>query len=209
MASNNSTIADNNGNYSDWIEIYNGSDNDIWLGDLYLTDNLNSPSKWLMPDFTLAAGGFILFWADGIPDNGEFHTNFKLSKDGEEIGIFTQNLTVVDELAYGAQDTDISYGRETDGSIDWVLFNTPTPGKTNSPSAVNEYVADANFNIFPNPASGNIAYLSFPINYKVYDIFGKTIDECNFCDKINISGYNKGFYIVVSDNGQQQKLIVN
>jgi spore coat protein CotH len=209
MASNNSTVADDNGNYSDWIEIYNGSDNDIWLGNLYLTDNLNSPSKWLMPDFTLAAGGFILFWADGIPENGEFHTNFKLSKDGEEIGVFTENYTPVDDLAYGAQTSDISYGRETDATIEWIFFSTPTPGESNSSSAVNEFVANANFSIFPNPASGSVVYLSSTINYKVYNIFGKLIDQGKNYDKINILGYNKGFYIIVSDKGHKQKLIVN
>jgi len=209
MASNNSTIADEHGNYSDWVEIYNGSDDDIWLGNLFLTDNLSSPSKWLMPNYTLPAGEFILFWADGTPDNGEFHTNFKLSKDGEEIGIFTENSTVIDELGYGAQTSDISYGRETDGGIEWVFFNTPTPGASNSPNAINEFISDTDFSVFPNPASGTVVHLSSAISYKVYDVFGNLVDQAINYDKINISSYNKGFYIIVSNSGHQQKLIVN
>ena len=208
MASNENTIADENGNYGDWIELYNGSETEIWLGDKFLTDNLDSPSKWQMPDFSLNSGGFVLFWADGSPEDGEFHTNFKLSKDGEEIGIFTENSTAIDEIVYGAQSTDISYGRDKDGSIDWVLFETPTPGVSNSPDAINETIEDL-FTLYPNPSHGEFVYLSRELNYKVYNILGQIVGEAKNYDKINIANYNKGIYIVVSDLGHREKLIVN
>ena len=209
MASNDNTIADEHGNYSDWIEIYNGSDDDIWLGNLYLTDNLGTPNKWLMPDFTLASDGFVLFWADGNPGNGEFHTNFKVSKDGEEIGVFTENHSVVDEIVFGAQTTDISYGREDDGSIEWIFFNSPTPGSSNSASSINELALRNNFTLYPNPASGNTVNLSSFINYKIYNIYGQIIGEGNNSNQINISEYINGIYIVISDKGVKRKLIVN
>ncbi len=209
MASNDNTIADEHGNYGDWIEIYNGSDEDIWLGDKYLTDNLGSPSKWQMPDFTLASDGFVLFWADGKPNNGEFHTTFKLSKDGEEIGIFSENFAAIDEIVFGPQTTDISYGREKDGNINWILFETPTPGASNSPDAINEISGIKEFNIFPNPSTGGIVYLTKLINYKVYNMYGQLVGEAKNYDKINTSNYTKGIYIIVSDKGYKQKLIVN
>lgn len=209
MASNDNTIADENGNYGDWIELYNGSENDIWLGDKYLTDNLGSPNKWQMPDFHLTSGGFVLFWADGNPAAGEFHTSFKLSKDGEEIGIFTENLTIIDEIVFGPLETDISYGRESDGSIDWVLFEIPTPGSSNSPDAINEVTEIDMFTLYPNPAHGETVYLSKKLNYTVYNILGQIVGEAKNYDKINITRYNKGIYIVVSSKGARQKLIVN
>lgn len=209
MAKNDNTIADEYGNYGDWIEIYNGSDDNIWLGNLYLTDNLGTPNKWQMPDITLASGGFKLFWADGKPENGDFHTNFKISADGEEIGIFTENHSVVDEIIFGAQTTDISYGRETDGNISWVLFNIPTPGSTNSPDAIDEINGIEQFVLYPNPATGDVVNLSRNINYKVYNIYGQIVGERNNSNQINVSIYNKGIYIVVSDGGAKQKLIIN
>ncbi|MCK4679133.1 MAG: CotH kinase family protein [Bacteroidales bacterium] len=209
MASNDNTIADEHGNYSDWIEIFNGSDNAIWLGDKFLTDNLGSSNKWQLPDFTLGSGGFILFWADGNPGNGEFHTNFKLSKDGEEIGIFSESFSVIDEIIFGPQTGDISFGRGKDGSIDWVFFETPTPGASNSPDAINEIAGNDGFILYPNPANAEVVYVSSNINYKVYNIFGRIVGEAKNYDKINISGYNKGIYIVVSDEGRKQKLIIN
>ncbi len=46
MADNEETVADEHGNYSDWIEIFNGDDEAVFLGDLFLTDNFNNPEKW-------------------------------------------------------------------------------------------------------------------------------------------------------------------
>ncbi|MBE0655099.1 MAG: CotH kinase family protein, partial [Bacteroidales bacterium] len=88
MADNASTLSDEFGNYGDWIEVYNGDTEAVYLGDLYLTDNLDVPNKWQMPDMDLPVGGYELFWADGTPESGDHHTNFKLGKDGEAIGIF-------------------------------------------------------------------------------------------------------------------------
>ena len=210
MASNNSTIADEQGNYSDWIEIYNGSEEGIWLGDKYLSDNLGSPSKWQMPEFTLGSQMFVLFWADGNPANGDFHTNFKLSKNGEEIGIFTEDHANIDEITFGAQTTDISYGRQQDGNIPWVFFDTPTPGASNSPDAINEeQLATKEFILYPNPTNGGIVKLSKSISFKVYDIYGRLIEQTENYDIINTASYNKGIYIIVSEKGSKQKLIVN
>lgn len=209
MASNDNTIADENGNYGDWIELYNGSENDIWLGNKYLTDNLGSPNKWQMPDFDLESGDFVLFWADGNPGAGEFHTNFKLSKDGEEIGIFTENLTNIDEIVFGEQETDISYGRVKDGNIDWVLFEIPTPGSSNSPDAISEIMKVEMFTLYPNPSNGGVVYLSRKLDYTIYNILGQIVGEAKNYDKINTAKYNKGIYIVVSAEGARQKLIVN
>lgn len=209
MASNDNTIADENGKFSDWIEIFNGTETAVWLGNKFLTDNLDSPDKWQMPDFTLAAGGFVMFWADGNPDDGEFHTNFKLSADGEEVGIFEENLSLIDQKTFGPQTTDISFGREKDGLNNWILFDVPTPGSSNSPNAIFENNIIESFSIYPNPASGSYVNLSKKLNYKVYNTIGQLVGQAKNYDKINITNYNKGIYVVVSDEGSRQKLIVN
>ena len=209
MASNKNTIADEHGNYGDWIELYNGGSVSIWLGDKYLTDNLGSPGKWQMPDHSLAAGEFVLFWADGNPNAGDFHTNFKLSKDGEEIGIFSATSIPIDEKTYGQQESDISFGRKKDGNIEWVLFDQPTPGSSNSPDAIEENPKEIIFSIFPNPSNGGIVSLSKKTDFKVLNIYGQLVEEAVNYDKINTSNYTKGVYIVVSSKGFKQKLIIN
>ncbi|MBK6347144.1 MAG: hypothetical protein IPF68_14675 [Bacteroidales bacterium] len=79
-------------------------------------------------------GGFILFWADDQPEQGSFHTNYKLDKDMEEIGLFdnaASGYALLDGFSYSVQSTDISYGRTTDGSAVWkfsmcLLLEAPT-----------------------------------------------------------------------------------
>ena len=208
MASNDTTIADEHGDYNDWIEVYNPESKTIWLGDNYLTDNLTRPDKWQMPDAYIEPGEFLLFWADGEPEQGPFHTNFKLSKDGEEIGIFNSELATIDEYSFGQQETDISEGRLPNGGFDWVFFEKPTPGASNEASAIHETViADLIF-IYPNPAKGAVVNLSKTCSFKITNIMGQMIDEQKNSHFFNISHYNKGIYFVVIDNGQTLKLII-
>ncbi|MCA9731314.1 MAG: CotH kinase family protein [Deferribacteres bacterium] len=108
QASNTSTVADivDFEDYADWLELYNDSTTPVDLHNYYLTDNLSNPTKWRIPQgATIPAHGFLLLWADGHDVNvGEryqrdywpwdsfntvsLHSNFKLSADGEELGIF-------------------------------------------------------------------------------------------------------------------------
>ena len=62
------------------------------------------------------------------------HTNFKLSKGGEAIGLFNTDAKgnlPIDTVTFGEQTTDISYGRIYDGGAPWVFFENPTPGSQN------------------------------------------------------------------------------
>lgn len=208
MASNEFTIADENGNYGDWIEVYNASSEAVWLGDLFMTDNLDSPLKWQMPDYALEAGGFALFWADGTPEDGPFHADFKLSAGGEEIGIFTATETPIDQMSFGEQTTDISYGRQNDGGANWISFATPTPGYSNQTVATEERQTEPSFLLFPNPASGSYIYLNKPMNYKVYSVLGQLVIDAHEQNSIHISGLQKGVYLFVNDQGMQQKFMV-
>ena len=155
QASNVTTYPDNHDfdDYSDWIEIYNDEDDRIILSGFYLTDDLDNPTKYKIPGGTIIeAKSHILIWADGMDSRHGVtldypwstniipmsfttkwcHTNFKLSKAGEQIGIFTRNGAVVDTLTFGVQIPDVSYGRRTDGSSEWCYFGEPTPGTSNT-----------------------------------------------------------------------------
>ncbi len=134
MADNDHMIADEAGEYDDWIEIYNGENFDIDLNGYYLTDDLADPMQWAFPDVTIPSKGYLLIWADNNLEQPGLHANFKLNKDGEQIGLYN-SLAYVDSFTFVAQSTDISHGRETDGSEYWVFFNVnhnpPTPGTPN------------------------------------------------------------------------------
>ncbi|MBI4721698.1 MAG: lamin tail domain-containing protein [Candidatus Stahlbacteria bacterium] len=135
LASNRSVNADEQGDYEDWIELYNAGEIDVNLGGMYLTDNFTQCARWIIPDTVIPAGGFLLFWADNEVTEGPLHTNFKLNaSNGEELGLYdreVQGLLLIDSISFNTQQRDTSYGHYPDGKNSWQFFSTPTPGKAN------------------------------------------------------------------------------
>jgi hypothetical protein len=117
---------------------------------LYLTDNLDDPTKWQIPSgyssqTTVPADGFVVFWADEDTTDGPLHANFKLSAGGEEIGLFdTDGSTPIDAIVFGAQTTNISYGRDPCETDNWRFFPTPTPLADNNGAYLGE-IEDVEF----------------------------------------------------------------
>jgi len=107
----------------------------------------------------LEPGGHVLFWADEDVEQGPTHAGFKLSKSGESVALFNVDReTPLDAVSFGPQQSDVSYGRPTDGSDTWKLFTSPTPGQPNSKDSpvkgpgvvINEIMAD-NKSILQDP----------------------------------------------------------
>lgn len=157
MASNASTIKDPDYNDDvDWIELYNEGNSAVNLTGYYLTDNRNKPDKWKIGNITIESKGFVLFWADSR--DSITHTSFNLSASGEQIGLFTSGLAVVDTLSYTTQDSNISMGRKTDGSSEWALFPQSTPGTANISDTYSGIVkSDPGFSLSGGIYSGAIS----------------------------------------------------
>ena len=143
MASNSTTIADPDyNNYADWIEIYNSGSASVNLKDYYITDDLSQPQKFrIQSDLLIEANVYVLIWADDANINN--HTNFKLSADGESIGLFSPTLQLIDTITFGIQQTDVSLGRFPKGTNNWFKFSPATPGSANLEAGI--------FNILPQP----------------------------------------------------------
>ncbi len=129
MADNDITIAGPDGTYPDWIELYNGGNESVNVGGMYLTDNERNPTKWQFPNDTIIeAGGYLLIWADNSSDQRSLHTRFGLNANGEEICLFAcDGQTLIDSIAYTKQLGDVSYGRMPDGSSNWEHMLSATP----------------------------------------------------------------------------------
>lgn len=139
LASNDTTITDPDfGEYADWIELYNASSESVDIGGYYLTDDLEEPTQWQIPEgTTIAPGGFLVIWADDENTAASaLHANFKLSAGGETIGLYDSTVSIVDTLTFPEQSTDISYGRYPDGSTAFAFFKDPTPGSGNDTNPV-------------------------------------------------------------------------
>ncbi|MBN2592508.1 MAG: CotH kinase family protein, partial [Sedimentisphaerales bacterium] len=150
MASNNNSTKDPQGQYDDWIEIYNYGVDVVDIGGMYLTDNLSDPVKWQIPAdnpamTTIEPGSYLLIWADGDISDSGLHANFKLDAGGEEIALFKNNgTTMIDSVVFGEQTSNISYGRYPDGADNWRYFGSPSPAAENI-SIYEGFVAEVQF----------------------------------------------------------------
>jgi len=133
MALNTHTLEDEDGNYDDWIELYNGGPVDIDVGGMYLSDNIDCSNQFTIPvGTTVPAGGALILWADGDGEAG--HLNFKLSGAGEYVGLFDSQAhyyAPIDAVYFDPQTPDVSWGRFPDGGSEWHAMAVPTPGGPN------------------------------------------------------------------------------
>jgi spore coat protein H len=135
MADNVATLVDPGepGQYPDWLELHNAGSEPLDLGGFFLTDDPADPTRYPIPPGTIIpAGGFLLFYADGEPDQGPLHTSFSLSADGEMLGLYAAGGRVrIDAVTFPAQQPDMSFGRQQDGTGGWGFRLWPTPGMSN------------------------------------------------------------------------------
>ncbi len=136
MADNDTTIADPQGDYDDWLELYNLTDSPVMLTGMYLSDKEDNLTKWEFPENTeIPANGYLVVWLDedgeDAPDG--LHANFKLSKGGEIVMLVDTDANgnqVLDSIAFGEQDTDVAFGRLPDGTGEFQVVQA-TPGAAN------------------------------------------------------------------------------
>ncbi|MCO5230819.1 MAG: CotH kinase family protein [Chitinophagales bacterium] len=135
VASNFMSYYDNfTKDYPDWIEVYNPNDTSLNLLNYYFSDDINNLKKQrigINPTHTIPSKGFKLYIANGeaISHN---HFNFSLSTHGETVFLVGKDgKTIIDSVTYDNLSTDVSYGRELDGTNNWVLFKKPTPNSSN------------------------------------------------------------------------------
>ena len=133
MADNDTTFADGAGQFDDWVEIFNGSEVTVNLDSLFVTDDAADPTQHqLIGGLQLDPGQHLLLWADASVDQGSDHLGFRLSAAGEGIYLFAPDgETLVTFLEFGPQVRDVSFARESDGSLDWVYSAVPTAAAAN------------------------------------------------------------------------------
>jgi hypothetical protein len=135
MSSNTATITDEDGDYSDWIELFNPNMDSVNLTGYGLSDDLSIPFKWVIPNVNVPPQNHLLIFASDknrLENFGYLHTNFKLNSDGEVIVITNPQGSIVDQVNFGKLGLDVSYGRQPDGSNSWFLFQKATPGESNT-----------------------------------------------------------------------------
>ena len=133
-----SGIADEDGKYSDWVEIYNICENPIFLGNFYISDNIDQPLKSSLPRIYLEPSHFLLLWGGESETSPSNHIGFNFSvsnKKREKIILFNKSFEIIDSISYLQYDEatkrGVSFGRVPDGSIMWRKQKYPSPGQPN------------------------------------------------------------------------------
>lgn len=130
------TITDEDGDYSDWIELFNLHQDSIDLSGYGISDDSLNPFKWVIPHVKISPQDHLLIFAsDKNKTSSYLHTNFKLSSDGETVVITNPEGITIDKINFGKLGSDVSYGRQPDGSDSLSLFQDATPGDSNTSPA--------------------------------------------------------------------------
>jgi hypothetical protein len=129
MASNSNTIDDATGSSSDWIEIFNNTNQVLNLNNYYLTDDKNNLTKFRFSgSINIPANSYKIIWASGEINRGSDHTSWSLSANGEFAAlVLPDGQTIVDSLSFPKQRTDVSYGRMFSNIDSLVYFSPASP----------------------------------------------------------------------------------
>lgn len=218
MASNDTTVTDQDGEYEDWIEFYNNGTESVDLSGYFLTDDASDLTQWSFPQGTsIEPDGYLIVWADDDTDQEGLHANFKLSASGESIVLVNPaDTSIVDAIDYPEQTTDVSYGRFPNGPGAFQIMD-PTFNASNSITTSTEDVL-ANYNdlkVYPNPAEDYffLAYSQEDLEEKLVTIFnmtGSIIYQNKVIGKtlVNTADWIPGMYIIRSE-GATSKLLVH
>jgi hypothetical protein len=141
QASNLSTVLSPDGNYLEWIELYNSSGSWINLEGYFLTDDFQIPDKVQIENLTIAPGSYKLIWLDDLEKTG--YCDLNLNMGGEELALFTPGGVLMDSVSFGRQFMDVSYGRYPSTWDHWFYFEDPTPGGSNHGDGMDHPVQSA------------------------------------------------------------------
>jgi len=134
LSANSHNIVDEDGDNSDWIEIYNSASHEIDLLGYGLSDDSQDPFKWLFPEIEIDSSEFRIVFASGknrSPEHGPLHTNFRISSGGEDLYLTSPSGVLINHINTIELDTDVSFARIPDASNNWYTSILPTPSATN------------------------------------------------------------------------------
>ena len=130
MNSNNTYLAQNGGNYYDWIELYNNSDKTINLSDYSITTDVDNKTLYKLENKELKPGEYYILMASGETkySNSKYkHANFKISPT-ESLYLYKEG-EIIDSVFISNVPNEYSYGRNSKGG--YYYYKKPTPGKVN------------------------------------------------------------------------------
>ena len=212
QARNNLTQPDQNGEYDDWIELYNNSSVTVDLSSYFLSDKGSQLDRWQFPaGTTIAPDEYLIVWADADTFQGGLHANFKLSGGGESVYL-SDGTTILDKIKYVYFYTDTSYGRYPNG-IGPLTLMTPTfrafNGIDSTGTSIIQRMPSMDLQVYPNPVEDMLfvawdEQTTYEIN--IFNVLGELMYQGKE-RQISTALWPSGIYIV-NVNQLNKKIIV-
>lgn len=215
MTKNNLTVADQDGEYNDWVEFYNNSSNTVDLSGYYLSDNNSNLQKWQIPNgTTIQPNGYLIIWLDTDTTQTGLHANFKLSSSGDNLCFSNTNGLLISEVLIPQLESSTTYGRYPNGTGSFIrmlpTFDAENSYTSLSVEEVDEMSNGIEISIYPNPTTNYITVElneAVNCNIQVYTINDQLIKTINFYQNttVDLQNFNNGIYLlnITDENGNQ------
>jgi len=133
MSNNEGNLTDFQGDTSDWIELYNSSNQSIDLAGYAISDDKEEPTKWTFPSSVIEPQSFMTIFASGKDLAGtELHTNFSIKAEGESLILSNSDGMVIDSTQKQNLLPNVSMARVTDAAAEWAICPVSSPNSSNS-----------------------------------------------------------------------------
>lgn len=233
VSGSNSVYVNEYGKKSDWVELYNTTDEVIDVEGMYLTDNLDKPTKYQITkghtsaNTKIAPHGYLLVWCDKLETtNSAIHASFKIDGDGGLVALVAADNSWVDTLYYGTHDGNTTVGRYPDGGNEVYAFSMPTIEKRNLMTSYSQKTDQETLDIHKATiASSNgfrIRYGDGTLILKdeaadfarvlVYTVDGQNMMSVSTnihrgVSLIDVSGLPSGFYVAVATDSNNERVV--
>jgi hypothetical protein len=199
MASNTFSVADQNGEFDDWVELYNGYSSSVNLNGYYLSDNENDLTKWSFPNVTIPANDYLIVWCDtaGGTQAG-LHTTYRLSADQEEVYLTNPIGTVVDAVHFVNMPNDVSYARVPNGTGTFIHQGATHEANNQIISTIAQVNLSSKLRVYPNPSNNRMYILGATETIRVFNMIGQEVFSQDDAKSIDISTWESGIYFVKS-----------
>ena len=212
MANNTNTTADEHGEYNDWIELYNNTNQAINIGGYFLSNKANEATKYKFPQMQINAHDYLIVWADEDTLQGNLHLPFKLDSERDDIILSRPDTSTIDYFYHHNVDSNITMARIPNG-LGNIALAVSTFESSNLPYLKLEENAKIDLLIFPNPCVNfvSIKNINEAIEYiDLVDLDGKKLERFNTENRhleIDFSNYKSSIYFLKTSNEQVYKIV--
>ena len=212
MPFNESVEEDEYGEYNDWIELYNNSNQSINLEGYFLSNKANEATKYQFPNISIGSHEYLVLWADEDTLQGDLHLPFKLDSERDDIVLARPDTSTIDYFFHHHVDSNLTQARIPNGTGN-IEVGISTIGSVNEAFISIRNTNTPEFSIYPNPCNDffTIEKVDNEVQYfELIDSKGavvKTIYSKDLHTQVKLTDLESGLYILKSLQGNQNILI--